>query len=68
MKVSYRLVASPQGWIAECVEADAEGQGETAEAAVFELRQALAARLRPEAVAPPPSPLPAPDIELVRVD
>lgn len=54
MKFSYRLVQDANGWLAECIETDAAGEGRTSEAAVASLRKALEERMfRPDAVAPP---------------
>lgn len=64
MEFSYRLVRDAKGWIAECVEIEALGEGSTPERAVDALRRALEERMRrPDAVAPPPAPARAP-IEL----
>ncbi len=63
MRFTYRLSADGAGWVAECVEATAAGEGMTAAEAVSQLRAALEDRMRPEAVAPPPEEPPE-DIEL----
>lgn len=64
MKFTYRLVNDAGGWIAECVEADAMGEGKTEQDAVASLRSALEERMfRPDAVAPPAS-QPHPAIDL----
>lgn len=69
MKLSYRLVRDPGGWVAECVETEAAGAGRTASDAVASLRSALEERMsRPDAVAPPSAPEPRPEIELVPAD
>jgi hypothetical protein len=67
MRLTYRLVREGPGFLAECLESDAAGEGPTEAAAVESLRRALAERmLRPDAVAPPPTPTET-TIELVRV-
>lgn len=54
MKFSYRLIKDANGWVAECVESEAAGEGKTSQAAVESLRKSLEERmLRPDAVAPP---------------
>ncbi|MBS2018190.1 MAG: hypothetical protein JST00_35290 [Deltaproteobacteria bacterium] len=54
MKLTYRLVEDASGWVAECIETDAAGEGKTSQAAVEALRKALEERMfRPDAVAPP---------------
>lgn len=54
MKLTYRLIKDANGYLAECVEADAAGEGKTSQAAVESLRTALEERMfRPDAVAPP---------------
>ena len=64
MKFTYRLVQDASGWIAECVEADAMGEGKTERDAVTSLRNALEERMfRPDAIAPPAS-QPRPAIDL----
>lgn len=69
MKLTYRLVSSPPGWIAECLDTEAAGEGATVEEAIASLRDAIEERLfRPDAVAPPSHPEKPPEIELVRVD
>lgn len=71
MKLSYRLkqTRGPSPcWVAECLDAEAMGEGVTEGDAVASLEAALRERLlRPDAVAPPSRPTPAPEIELVRV-
>lgn len=65
MKLTYRLVRDAAGWVAECVETEAAGEGRTEGDAVAALKNALVERLfRPDAVAPPSRPEPAPEIEL----
>lgn len=55
MKFTYELTQDANGWVAECVESDAVGEGKTADAAVTSLRKSLEERMfRPDAVAPPP--------------
>lgn len=55
MKLTYRLIKDANGYLAECVESDAAGEGKTSQAAVESLRTALEERMfRPDAVAPPP--------------
>jgi hypothetical protein len=54
MRLSYRLIRDRNGFVAECVESDAAGEGKTAKEAVESLRNALEERMfRPDAVAPP---------------
>jgi hypothetical protein len=55
VRFTYRLSPDEAGWVAECVEATAAGEGMTAAEAVSQLREALEDRMRPEAVAPPSS-------------
>ena len=55
MRFTYRLVRDANGWLAECVESDAAGEGKTSKAAVESLRASLEERMfRPDAIAPPP--------------
>lgn len=55
MKFTYRLVKDANGWVAECVESEAAGEGKTSKEAVESLRASLEERMfRPDAVAPPP--------------
>jgi hypothetical protein len=68
MRLSYRLIRDKNGWLAECVESEAAGDGTTSQAAVESLRRALEERMfRPDAVAPPSHPTSA-SIELVLAD
>lgn len=54
MKLTYRVIKDANGYLAECVESDAAGEGKTSQAAVESLRTALKERMfRPDAVAPP---------------
>ena len=56
MKLTYRLIKDASGYVAECVESDAAGEGKSAREAVEALRASLEERMfRPDAVAPPPS-------------
>ncbi len=65
MRFSYRLIRDRSGYLAECLESDAAGEGNTQEAAVASLRTSLHERMfRPDAVAPPSSPVEG-TIELV---
>ena len=65
MKFSYRLVRDRNGFLAECVESEAAGEGKTAKEAVESLRKSLEERMfRPDAVAPPSRPTEG-EIELV---
>lgn len=65
MKFTYLLIREISGWTAECIEADAIGEGITRTEAVASLREALEERMfRPDAVAPPSKPDASP-IELV---
>ena len=67
MKFSYRLIEDRGSFVAECLEADAEGEGKTEKEAIESLRKALEEHMyRPDAVAPPPNPT-EPPIDLVRV-
>jgi hypothetical protein len=66
MRFTYRLIRDKEGFVAECVESEAAGEGKTAKDAVESLRAALEERMfRPDAVAPPSQPAAAPQIELV---
>ena len=57
MKLSYRLIRDKTGFVAECVESEAAGEGKTAKEAVESLRKSLEERMfRPDAVAPPSRP------------
>ncbi|MBX3229143.1 MAG: hypothetical protein KIT84_02320 [Labilithrix sp.] len=54
MRFSYRLIRDRRGYLAECLEAEAAGEGKTAAEAVESLRALLHERMfRPDAVAPP---------------
>lgn len=54
MKFTYRLIKDASGWLAECVESEAAGEGKTSNEAVESLRVSLEERMfRPDAVAPP---------------
>ena len=54
MKLHYRLIKDASGFLAECVESDAMGEGKTAKEAVASLEKSLMERMfRPDAVAPP---------------
>lgn len=53
MQFSYRLDQVEDHFVAECVEVDAAGEGATAAEAVLELRQLLAKKMEPQAIAPP---------------
>jgi hypothetical protein len=68
MKLHYRLIKDANGFLAECVESDAMGEGKTAKEAVASLKKSLQERMfRPDAVAPPPE-QEEPEIELVLAD
>jgi hypothetical protein len=68
MKFSYRLIRDKNGFLAECVESEAAGEGKTAKDAVESLRKLLEERMfRPDAVAPPSTPTES-VIELVLAD
>lgn len=57
MLFTYRLIRDKEGFVAECVESEAAGEGKTAKDAVESLRAALEERMfRPDAVAPPSQP------------
>ena len=57
MKLHYRLIKDANGYVAECVESDAMGEGKSAKDAIASLHKALEERMfRPDAVAPPPEP------------
>ncbi len=54
MKFTYRLIKDANGYLAECVESDAAGEGKSSKEAVASLRTSLEERMfRPDAVAPP---------------
>ena len=54
MKFTYRLIKDANGYLAECVESDAAGEGKSSKEAVESLRTSLEERMfRPDAVAPP---------------
>jgi len=66
MRFSYRLIRDQRGYLAECIEAEAAGEGKTAQAAVESLRGLLHERMfRPDAVAPPSTAIADAKIELV---
>ena len=68
MKFTYRLIRDKSGFLAECVESEAAGEGKTAKDAVESLRKSLEERMfRPDAVAPPSTPTNG-VIELVLAD
>jgi len=68
VRFSYRLIEENDGFIAECVESDAAGEGRTVLKAIESLRMSLEERmLRPDAVAPPSRPTNE-KIELVAAD
>ncbi|OJY25000.1 MAG: hypothetical protein BGO98_08295 [Myxococcales bacterium 68-20] len=68
MTFSYRLIRDKSGFVAECVESEAAGEGKTAKDAVDALRRSLEERMfRPDAVAPPSHPAEE-TIELVLAD
>ncbi|MBX3261365.1 MAG: hypothetical protein KIS78_25165 [Labilithrix sp.] len=68
MKFTYRLIRDKDGFVAECVESEAAGEGKTAKDAVESLRRSLEERMfRPDAVAPPSQP-PRGVIELTLAD
>lgn len=64
MHFSYRLDRVENHFVAECVEVDAAGEGETAAEAVLQLRELLSKKMEPQAVAPPSTGGPV-EIELV---
>ncbi len=67
MRFAYRVVVDDESVVAECLDADVEGEGKTESEAVESLRKALEEHLtRPDAVAPP-SKAPREKIDLVRV-
>lgn len=54
MKFTYRINKEGSGWLAECVECDAMGEGKTPGDALLSLHASLEERmLRPDAIAPP---------------
>lgn len=68
MTFTYRLIQSKSGFLAQCLEAEAAGEGPTADEAVESLRKELEEHMfRPDAVAPPPEPAES-VIELVLVE
>ena len=65
MKFTYRLIKDANGYLAECVESDAAGEGKSSKEAVESLRTSLEERMfRPDAVAPPAAAEPHSTIEL----
>lgn len=65
MRFTYRVVRDKNGYLAECVESEAAGEGKSENEAVESLRKSLEERMfRPDAVAPPSSPAGG-EIELV---
>jgi hypothetical protein len=55
MKFTYHLIKDANGYVAQCVEAEAAGEGKSSKEAVASLRVSLEERMfRPDAVAPPP--------------
>ncbi len=67
MRFAYRIVYDAGNCVAECLDADVEGEGVDEREAVESLRKALEEHLlRPDAVAPPPKSS-EPRIDLVRV-
>lgn len=71
MRFTYRLVREKDGFVAECFESEAAGEGKTEALAVESLRKVLEERMfRPDAVAPPPKAPPGANgsaIELVHM-
>ena len=54
MQFSYRLLKDTRGYLAECSEVEAAGEGKSVREAVECLREALAERMfRSDAIAPP---------------
>jgi hypothetical protein len=54
MRFSYYLIRDKGGYVAECVESEAAGEGKSGPEAVASLRKSLEERMsRPDAVAPP---------------
>lgn len=65
MRFTYRLIKDARGYLAECIEAEAAGEGKSVHDAVESLREALKERMfRADAVAPPSHPIET-SIELV---
>jgi hypothetical protein len=55
MRFTYRLIKDARGYLAECIEAEAAGEGKSARDALESLREALKERMfRADAIAPPP--------------
>lgn len=67
MKFSYRIGQEDGKWVAECVEVEAAGEGKSAADAVMTLRDVLAERFAPQAVAPPSGGQKPLEIELTQV-
>lgn len=56
MQFTYRLIRDRGGYLAECIESDAAGEGKSPREAIESLRRALHERMfRPDAIAPPSS-------------
>jgi len=54
MKFTYHLIKDANGYLAQCVESEAAGEGKTSKEALESLRVSLEERMfRPDAVAPP---------------
>lgn len=68
MKFTYRIVERTSSFLAECIEAEAIGEGKTRAEAIEALRAAIEERMfRPDAVAPPPR-APSSKIELELIE
>lgn len=56
MQFTYRLIRERGGYLAECIESEAAGEGKSPREAIESLRRSLHERMfRPDAIAPPPS-------------
>lgn len=52
-RYTYRLTTADGGYLAECIEISAAGEGNTRDAAISSLRESIVERMSTEAVAPP---------------
>ncbi len=65
MRVTAVLIQTATGWLAHCEEVDRTGEGDTPDAAVANLREALLEYFRQSDAVAPPSEAPRDPIEIV---